>query len=144
MFDAEAESAFASIAAALLQSGTRSAVAMGYNLYVSAAEVLFAVSESPLYVAVIDSDPAGRFFVVKVATPVGLSLADPTEVVPFLNKTVPVGAEGAVDVTVTFSVTACLKIEGFRLEVGTLVMEGYRVTTCASVPKLDLNVTSPA
>jgi hypothetical protein len=41
MLDPDAESAFASIAAALLQSGTRNAVAMGYNLYISAAEVLF-------------------------------------------------------------------------------------------------------
>ena len=63
-----------------------------------AAEVLFAVSESPLYVAVSDSDPAGSVLVVTVATPAVLSVADPTDVVPFLNTTVPVGGEGAVEV----------------------------------------------
>jgi len=68
--------------------------------------VLFPVSESPLYVEVIDSDPGSRVLVVTVATPGVLSVPDPTDVVPFLNTTVPVGREGAVDVTVVANVTA--------------------------------------
>jgi CHAT domain-containing protein len=39
MVDAEAKSAFASIAAALQRAGVRSVVAMAYTLYVSGAEV---------------------------------------------------------------------------------------------------------
>lgn len=76
--------------------------------------MLFPVSESPLYVEVIDSDPGSRVLVVTVATPGVLSVPDPTDVVRFLNTTVPVGGEGAVDVTVVANVTACPSIEGFR------------------------------
>ena len=72
----------------------------------STVDVLFPVSESPLCVEGIDSDPAGRVLVVTVATPGVLSVPDPTDVVPFLNTTVPVGGEGAVDVTVVANVTA--------------------------------------
>ena len=71
----------------------------------SPAEVLFAVSESPLYVAVMDSVPAARLFLVSVATPLVLIVAEPIEVVPFSKTTVPVGDDGAVDVTVALSVT---------------------------------------
>jgi hypothetical protein len=70
-----------------------------------AAEVLFAVSESPLYVAVMESVPVARLLLVSVATPLVFAVAEPTEVVPFLKTTVPVGDDGAVDVTVALSVT---------------------------------------
>jgi hypothetical protein len=39
MIDATAQDAFASVAAALLQAGVRSVMAMSYSLYVSAARV---------------------------------------------------------------------------------------------------------
>jgi hypothetical protein len=69
--------------------------------------VLFAVSESPLYAAVIDNDPDGSVLVVAVATPVLLTVPDASQVVSFLNTTVPVGAEGDVEVTMAVNVTAC-------------------------------------
>jgi hypothetical protein len=37
----------------------------------------------PLYVAVIDNDPAGSVLVVTVTTPVVLNVPDPTDVVPW-------------------------------------------------------------
>jgi hypothetical protein len=71
-----------------------------------AADVLFAVSESPLYVALIDNNPAGSVFVVAVTSPVLLTVPDASHVVPLLKTTVPVGAEAAVEVTVAVNVTA--------------------------------------
>jgi len=52
--------------------------------------VLLAVSESPLYAAVTESDPAGRFVLVNVAIPFALRVAEPREVAPFLKVTLPV------------------------------------------------------
>ena len=69
-------------------------------------EVLLPDCVSPLYVAVKDRVPAGRYLLVKAAV---LPLSDtvPIDEVPFLNVTVPVGATEPFDVTVAESVTAC-------------------------------------
>jgi hypothetical protein len=67
--------------------------------------VLFAVSESPLHVAVIDNSPTGSVLVVAVTSPVLLTVPDASHVVPLLKTTVPVEAEGAIEVTVAVNVT---------------------------------------
>jgi hypothetical protein len=83
------------------------ALVVSVTVWGSAGEVLFAVSESPLYVAVIDNDPAGNVLVVAVAIPAVLTAPDASHVVPFLKTTVPVGVKGAFDVTLAVNVTAC-------------------------------------
>jgi hypothetical protein len=69
--------------------------------------VLFAVSESPLYVAVIDDNPTGSVLVVTVASAVLVTVPEANDVIPFLKTTLPVGTEGAVEVTVAVNVTSC-------------------------------------
>ena len=63
----------------------------------SGAEVLFAELESPLYLAVIDKEPAGRFVLVFEATPsTRVTVAIPEE--PLKNVTVPVGTFSPTEV----------------------------------------------
>ena len=108
--------------------------------------MLFPVSESPLYVEVIDSDPAGRVLVVTVATPGVLSVPDPTDVGPVLEHDSPrwrrrCGRRHGCGQRYCLPIDR--RIQGFRLEVGTFVVEGYRFTICVIVPELDLNFASP-
>ena len=72
----------------------------------NAREVLFAFAESPLYVAMMLREPAGRFDFVSVAVPVESSVTVPSDVAPFLKVRVPVGVFGPFVVTVVVSVTA--------------------------------------
>jgi hypothetical protein len=69
--------------------------------------MLVAVSASPLYTAVIEFAPTGILAFVNIAIPLALNVAVPSEVVSFLKVTKPVGALGAVDVTVAVKVTDC-------------------------------------
>ena len=79
---------------------------------------------------------------VSVALP-PLSNFAPIIVVPSLNVTHPVGVVGADEVTVAVKLTACPKADGFTLAL-TKVDVGYRLTICWTVPKLPINVSSPA
>lgn len=74
------------------------------TVWLRGVDVLLADVAHPLYTAVSESVPAGRFFLVSVATPL-LRVAVPIEVVPFLNVTEPVGT-GPTDVTVPVRTTA--------------------------------------
>lgn len=96
----------------------------GLTTCVKTGEVVFEICELPLYSAVIESEPAGKLLLVRLATPLEFSVAVPRDVVPFLNVTFPVGVEGAPDVTVTLSVTACPNTAGFRLDMGVLTELG--------------------
>ncbi len=70
------------------------------------ADVDDARATFPEYEAVRDSGPAGRFAIVRVATPDALGVAVPRVVPPFKNVTVPselpAGAGEMVSVSVTF------------------------------------------
>ena len=70
----------------------------------SGVEVLLAELESPLYFAVIDKEPAGRFILVLDAMPpTKLTVPIPKE--PFQNVTVPVGTLLPTDATEAVRVT---------------------------------------
>jgi hypothetical protein len=69
-----------------------------------AADVLAAFAVSPPYHAVIVEGPAGRADVVILATP-PLTLALPSDALPLLKVTVPVGVDPA-ELTVAVNVTA--------------------------------------
>jgi hypothetical protein len=73
--------------------------------WVRGVEVLLAESMSSWYTAVIDKDPEGRLVFVSAAIPPTI-LALPIPASPFLNTTVPVGANGPSETTVALSVTA--------------------------------------
>jgi len=67
--------------------------------------VLAPFCASPLYEAVSESEPIGRFVFVRVATPLAFKLTVPRLVVPFLKVTFPVGTVEPVEVTCAVSVT---------------------------------------
>lgn len=99
---------------------------------------------SPLYVAVIESVPAGRLLRVSVATPPELSATVASVVVPFLNTTFPVGVIGPAEVTAAVNVTDCPKVDGLRDETSEVVV-AYLLTTCFNPAEvLALNAESPA
>jgi hypothetical protein len=75
----------------------------------------------------------GKVDFVILATPAA-KVALPSDVLPFLNVTVPVGV-GPADVTVAVKVTACPYFEGLRLELSVVVV-GYLTTTCVTVAEL--------
>ena len=82
------------------------------------------------YTAVIDRVPWLTVDVVSVATP-PLSVPVPITVVPSLKVTVPVGTGPVAELTVAVNVTACPRVEGFRLEL-TRVVVAARFTTWLS------------
>jgi hypothetical protein len=91
-----------------------SVVAAWFTVCVMDVAVDPAKSVSPLYIAVIASDPTGREEVVTVATPmetVPVPIVDP----PLVKVTVPVGvpAPGAVTDSVAVNVTGWPKTVGF-------------------------------
>ena len=57
----------------------------------AAVEVDEPLAASPLYAAVMECAPTLRVLVVYTAIPVPFNVIDPSEVVPSLNVTVPVG-----------------------------------------------------
>lgn len=56
-----------------------------------AVEVEEPFAESPPYAAVMEFAPTARLLVVYTAIPVAFKVSDPSDVVPSLNVTVPVG-----------------------------------------------------
>jgi hypothetical protein len=83
-----------------------------FTVCVNTAEVLPAKFASPLYLAVMECDPAVRVALETDATP-PLRVAFPSDAEPSKNCTVPVAAEGA---TLAVNVTVCPPVEGFALE----------------------------
>lgn len=72
--------------------------------------------------------PAGIFVVLRIATPLVFSGADPRLVVPAVNLTLPVGPPGALDVTVAVNRTVWPNVIAFGAAV-TVVVVGYKLTT---------------
>jgi len=68
---------------------------------------------SPAYTAVIEWLPAARLLVVSVATNDAFSAPVPSDVVPSMNVTVPVGVPAGVGVTVAVKVTDWPTFAGF-------------------------------
>jgi hypothetical protein len=100
---------------------------------VRAVDVLVPKFVSPLYTAVIESEPTGSgdaAVVVNVAVSglPPLSVPVPMVVAPFLNVTVPVGVPPAVLLTVAVNVTACPNADGFSEDV-TVVVVGFTTTS---------------
>lgn len=92
--------------------------------WVNAADVLLAYCVSPVYAAVIKSDPAGRLVVINVACP-ELTVPVPRTVWPCLNVTAPVAAEG---VMVAVKVTACPTKDGFSDDARVVVVAVLETT----------------
>jgi len=99
---------------------------------VTTEDVLDAKVASPLYVAVMEWEPAVSVLVANVAIAEPFSGPLPKVVAPSLNVTVPVGVPGDVDVTVAVNVTDCPARLGFRLD-ASAVEDGFSaegLTTC--------------
>jgi hypothetical protein len=78
----------------------------------------------------MDSEPAGRLDVLRVACP-PLSVPVPSTVVlPNRNVTVPVGVPLPDGVTVAVNVTTCPTIDGFKDEASIVVVAVFATTFC--------------
>ena len=79
---------------------------------------------APLYLAVIECDPDARDAVAKVAVPLVDSGLVPSDVVPSMNVTLPVGVPvpGGFTVTVAMKVTVWPEQLGFGEEVIVVVV----------------------
>jgi hypothetical protein len=86
----------------------------------------------PAYTAVMESVPAGRLVVVSVAVlltpPPGVRVPLPSEVVPLMNVTEPLGAALPLLVIVAVKVTAWPTLAGFT-EDATVAVEAGGLTT---------------
>ena len=88
------------------------------------------------------SDPTGKLEIMKVATPVLLSVPVPSTVAPDLKVTVPVGVPAA-EVMVAVKVTACPETDGFCDELMDAAV-GALLTFCATTGEvLAAKVESP-
>ena len=75
--------------------------------------------------------PTARLETDNTATPLALSVAEPSVAAPSLNVTLPVGPEAGL--TVAVNVTSCPNAEGFRDEVNVMVVATTPpVTVCVS------------
>jgi hypothetical protein len=83
------------------------------------AEVDTAKFESPLYTAVMELFPTGKYKAASAVKP-EFSVAVPNVAVPFINVTVPVGVEFVVGPTDTWNSTGWFAV--------TLVLEAVKVT----------------
>src|SRR5262245_57510544 len=82
-------------------------VPCGLTTSLIAADVLPPLRGSPPYIAVRGSVPTGRAVVVNWAPPLASTLVEPSETVPFVKTTVPVGAAGPLVVTFAVNATWC-------------------------------------
>ena len=114
-------------------------VTMGVVLFTTCVSVAFAVLlfESPLYVAVIGSEPTDSDEVVAVATPL-TKVGEPRMIEPAAKVTVPVvSAE-----TVAVKVTAWPATEGLTEDDSVTVGDAL-LTICVVEPLAELFVASP-
>jgi hypothetical protein len=88
--------------------------------------------ELPPYDAVIEFEPTANVDVLYVAFPL-LSVPVPRVVLPFLNVTVPVAADG---VTVAVKVTEEPYVDGFEEEATVVEVEVFAKTTPAKKTQL--------
>ena len=80
----------------------------------------------------IECVPPATLLVVSVAIADAFRLPVPSDVVPSMNVTEPVGMPGAVEVTVAVNVTGIPKTDGFAEDV-TVVAVASILTTCVIV-----------
>ena len=99
----------------------------GLTVCVKAIDVLVLKFVSPLYLAVIECEPAVSAEVDNCAVP-PLSATTPSEVAPSRNCTVPVAFDGE---TVAVNMTLWPYVDGFRLD-DTLVVVECGLTVCVS------------
>lgn len=113
---------------------------------VSAADVLGAKLESPLYAPVIECDPAASEEVTKVATPEAFSVLVPSTVEPSLNVTVPEGVPtlpAAFD-TVAVNVTCCPVVAVLGAAVTAVVVSAtVTISVTIAVEVLPRKLVSP-
>ena len=86
------------------------------------------------------SEPAGSEFVVRVATPPD-KVAVPSNVLPRLNFTVPVGT-AVPELTVAVKVTFCPTVDGLTSDVNDMVVLAF-ATTWVVDPEAGLCAASP-
>src|SRR5207253_569524 len=114
-------------------------VVVAFTTCVTAAEVLVRYVALPPYDAVRESLPTGNVLSVSCACP-PLTVADPSDVAPLKNCTVPVADDGE---TVAVKVTEAPMVEGFGLLPRTVDVASL-FTVCVTLPEaLALYVPSP-
>ena len=95
--------------------------------------------------AVMECDPTVRVDLVMIAWPLR-SVPVPSEIVPFLKVTVPLGVPEVAGLTVAVNVTDCPDTEGFAEETRLVVVavELLLVMFCVSAGEvLPVKLTSP-
>jgi hypothetical protein len=99
-------------------------VAALFTVCVRIGDVLPVKFVSPAYTAVIECEPPAKVEVANVADP-PLRAFVPSDVVPFLNVTLPVGVPEVAGVTVAVNVTDCPKLDGFSDEPTAVVVDCF-------------------
>ena len=97
-------------------------VKSSFTVCANVAEVLATNVASPLYLALIECDPALRVAMAIVACAVASRLPVPIVFVPSKNVTLPVGVPADVLLTLAVNVTVCPVLAGLAEDVTVVVV----------------------